>query len=379
MEFIPEKRRVVITDENLGPIVSIVSILLLISVVLIVLSRLCTRYFLRRQLSLEDGLVFAAAILSTGELVTILGLDSNGLGSPIQTLSKEQVLRFQKYSYSTDVLYVLNIGLTEISILRLIYSLTPVKNQKIVALMAIGFTTLWTISSLFALLFQCHLPHVWQFIDNRCINKVSFWISYTVVHIVTELAVIFLSVVLVWDSKLLRGVKLLVVFPFTLRILVLVPAIAQIAYFAPAIKSRNPTFELWTSVLCAQITQTISITTACFIQLRPFITSLHSGLLHNNDARRRIRQDSRSGSGYLSLGGKGRNWSDTGRSGSDAPALAPESRNVFVGGRDPWGQYGKDLNENSDGSPTSAPAGRISQVIRQTTSIAVEFSDRHKR
>jgi hypothetical protein len=55
-------RRVVIDDENLGPIVSIVSILLLVLVLLAVLTRLCTRYFLRRQFTLEDGLVFLAAV-----------------------------------------------------------------------------------------------------------------------------------------------------------------------------------------------------------------------------------------------------------------------------------------------------------------------------
>lgn len=190
MTSIVERRRVVISDDNLGPVVSIVSIFLLILVLLTVLTRLSTRYFLRKQLSLEDGLVFLAAvwssqygfctysdclaqIFSIGELVTVLGLDGNGLGKPIQTLSTDKSNRFQQYSYATDVLYVLNLGLTEISVLLLIYNITPVRGQQVAVLIVLGFTALWTISSVIALLLQCHVPQTWQFINHQCINRVS--------------------------------------------------------------------------------------------------------------------------------------------------------------------------------------------------------------
>lgn len=104
--------------------------------------------------------------------MTVLGLDSNGLGSPRRVLSAEQVLRFQKYFYSNSILYVLNLGLSEISILLLIRNLTPVKTQKTAMLVIITFTALWAVASVFTLLFQCHPPHVWQFINNKCINRV---------------------------------------------------------------------------------------------------------------------------------------------------------------------------------------------------------------
>ncbi|CAG8958012.1 hypothetical protein HYFRA_00000355 [Hymenoscyphus fraxineus] len=350
MGEIVEKRRVVITDENLGPVVSIVSIELLILVIITVFARLCIRYFPRRQLSLEDGLIVVAAnidlafqIFSIGELVTVLGLDSNGLGSPRRVLSAEQVLLFEKYFYSNYILYVLNLGFSEISILLLIRNLTPVKKQKIAILVLIAFTALWAVVSVFALLFQCHSPHVWRFINNKCIDRGSFWIAYTAVHVVTEFALIISSVVLIWDLKRPRGTKALVIVPFTLRILVLVPAIAQLAYFLPTNNSTDPTFDLWTSVLCSQITQAVNIVTACFIQVKPFITSLHSGLLHNNDERRRIRQGSRSASNYVSLSAKGVIRSN--RTGSDAKALTSETRNQFSGGRDPWDHYDEDAIE----------------------------------
>lgn len=68
MEEILDKRRVVITDENLGPVVSIVSIELLILVIITVFARLCIRYFPRRQLSPEDGIIVAAAVSGEQDL-----------------------------------------------------------------------------------------------------------------------------------------------------------------------------------------------------------------------------------------------------------------------------------------------------------------------
>lgn len=100
-------------------------------------------------------------------------------------MNAEQVLRFQKYFYSNSILYVLNLGLSEISILLLIFNLTPVKTQRTAILVVITFTALWAVVSVFTLLFQCHPPHVWQFINNKCINRVSFsrldYIDYTLI------------------------------------------------------------------------------------------------------------------------------------------------------------------------------------------------------
>jgi hypothetical protein len=47
------------------------------------------------------------------------------------------------------------------------------------------------------------------------------------------------------------------------------------------------TFDLWPTQLCAQLIQCASIVTACIPQLRPFLESLHSGMLCNDDLRRR--------------------------------------------------------------------------------------------
>ena len=105
--------------------------------------------------------------------MTVLGSDDNGLGSPIQRLSAEQLDRFQQYTYAAGVLYVLNLGLTKISVLLLIHEITPRKGQKVAIRSVLGFTALWTISSVLALFFQCHTPQTWRFIDNQCIDRVS--------------------------------------------------------------------------------------------------------------------------------------------------------------------------------------------------------------
>ena len=58
------RRQVVISAGNLGPIVSIVTIFLLILVILSIGTRFATKAIFRRKLGLEDALVLAALVFS---------------------------------------------------------------------------------------------------------------------------------------------------------------------------------------------------------------------------------------------------------------------------------------------------------------------------
>ncbi|EDO02817.1 hypothetical protein SS1G_05294 [Sclerotinia sclerotiorum 1980 UF-70] len=50
---------------------------------------------------------------------------------------------------------------------------------------------------------------------------------------------------------------------------------------------HDPTFDPWTTTICNQIVQCLSIVTACVPYLKPFLDSLESGMLRTDDLRRR--------------------------------------------------------------------------------------------
>ena len=68
--------------------------------------------------------------------------------------------------------------------------------------------------------------------------------------------------------------------------------IAQIIYTARGVGKGDPTFDLWPATICAQVTQSISLTTACIPYLQPFLLSLESGFLWGDDFRRQSTKDS---------------------------------------------------------------------------------------
>ena len=68
--------------------------------------------------------------------------------------------------------------------------------------------------------------------------------------------------------------------------------IAQIIYTARGVGKGDPTFDLWPATICAQVTQSISLTTACIPYLQPFLLSLESGFLWGDDFRRQSTKNS---------------------------------------------------------------------------------------
>lgn len=58
-------------------------------------------------------------------------------------------------------------------------------------------------------------------------------------------------------------------------------------YLRQEFHSTDITFEIWPAVLSAEITQNISIVTACIAYLKPFLSSLQSGMIRTDDLKRR--------------------------------------------------------------------------------------------
>ncbi|MCJ1384419.1 hypothetical protein MMC17_007535 [Xylographa soralifera] len=379
------RRHVVISAKNLGPIVSIVTILLLILVILSIGTRFATKAIFRRKLGVEDALVLGALAFSIGQVIAVLVQESNGLGKPMASLTSRQITIFQQTAYASDLLYIPNLGLTRLSILTLISSLTPVDAQKQMAIVLGIFVTVWTIVTEFTFAFQCHIPNPWQFISNECSNRNSIWIYFATTNALSEATLIGLPIIIIWNLQVSRGKKIIILSSFALRLLVIAAIIAQTIYFIQASTTPDPTLNAWPAVLCGQIAQSTNLITACFLHLKPFLKQLDSGLLRN-DARRHRRQKGGPhgpGSYYLSSNGEGYFQTASQRKASAAvndglgppPAHRPEHATPAPGL--PLRNGNTALVTVQEGAGSSAEERRSqssrAQMIRQTTTWAVEY------
>ena len=68
---------------------------------------------------------------------------------------------------------------------------------------------------------------------------------------------------------------------------VVIAAAIRIAYLAKEPKSGNDlTLKAWPATLCALIVENLSVITACIPYLKPFLDSLESGMMNNDQLRR---------------------------------------------------------------------------------------------
>ena len=75
-------------------------------------------------------------------------------------------------SFAADFLYIATLFCAKSSVVILLTTLTPVRMHKILSYATGGFIALWSLSSLFAIAFQCHTPKTWIFIGNKCFDRV---------------------------------------------------------------------------------------------------------------------------------------------------------------------------------------------------------------
>jgi hypothetical protein len=79
----------------------------------------------------------------------------------------------QKAIYVTEIFHVLELSLSKLSTMVLLYSLTKATSHSPVALVVGGFVIAWTFPSIFVVFFQCRTPDVWNFVDGNCVNMVG--------------------------------------------------------------------------------------------------------------------------------------------------------------------------------------------------------------
>ena len=66
---------------------------------------------------------------------------------------------------------------------------------------------------------------------------------------------------------------------------------SKIVFWNRPQRTQSPGLDPWTITICTQIIQGLSIITTCFLYLKPFLDSVESGFIRNDDIRRRGTSD----------------------------------------------------------------------------------------
>ena len=186
----------------------------------------------------DDYMLYAATVLATTQSSIILGACSKGLGKAVDLVPLEAQNEVQKMYYTSNLFFIMAIGLSKISVVRLLHRISRIKQHRLVFNIAVGLIAVWTIASLLAIALQCDLQHPWTSVEEECPGIVSpaqycdtrrlksltefqlrRWQSICALDIASEVAIVGLVVFLVYSLQTPMSRKAKVVGIFSFRLL----------------------------------------------------------------------------------------------------------------------------------------------------------------
>ncbi|KAF7952262.1 uncharacterized protein EAE97_001759 [Botrytis byssoidea] len=256
-----------ITSSNKTPLVQIFVWIPITASALGVCAHLSTKLAISEKFEWQDHFVMISMVFSIGQTIAVAIQCANGFGKFLETLTDEQVEMILKADFSASILYITSLFFAKMSIVMFIYDFTPIAAERIATKVLGSVISLWAVTSILAVVFQCRSSKVWDSISGECFNQTAFWNYSAIVNITT------------WSRKLT------LICIFGTRVCVIAAVCCQLFYLNQ--RMQDPTFDPWRTTICNQIVQCLSIITACVPYLKMFLDSLESGLLRLDDLRRR--------------------------------------------------------------------------------------------
>ncbi|OCK81438.1 hypothetical protein K432DRAFT_434145 [Lepidopterella palustris CBS 459.81] len=272
------------TDDHRS-LVNVVGWFLLVVVIMIILTRLGSRWAKLRSLGLDDVFIIISTVFAISQTVTVSIGVGNGLGHINADVTEEQRERQQKSIFAFTVLFIMGQFFAKLSIIAFIVAITPHQTHRKMAFWLVAVICLWMVSSILGFAFQCELPETWKFENRQCVNRKAFYTFVEVFNILIDNALALFPSAIIYGLQLQLKPKVITISFFMSRILVVVASIAQLITIYS--RTEDP-FLSWTFALLVIIIQTLGIITACGPYLKPFLESMNSGMIGNHDIQRRL-------------------------------------------------------------------------------------------
>lgn len=279
-------RPLLVSTDNYSSLISIIAWVFLVTTFLGVVARLSTRVAIARRFKTDDLLIVVALTLSIGYAVSLSMEAVNGLGRHMSSLDEGQLQKVHQLNYASAFLYAGTLSCTKLSVVALLWSISPKALHRRWCF-AIGvLVTIWTVTSVFVIAFQCQIPKTWELNGKKCISEIAFWSYFETVNIITDLMLILLPLSIVWVLQARKARKAIIFGCFAVRILVVPTAVIRIVYLTKVSNTGDFTLRAWPAALCALIEESLSVIAACIPYLKPFLDSLESGMMNNDQLRR---------------------------------------------------------------------------------------------
>ncbi|PGG96883.1 hypothetical protein GX51_07620 [Blastomyces parvus] len=272
-------------NENRGWKLFIVTVVMIIVSGLFVIARLSARY-VRGGIRMDDWLIVAALAGTVGFTIAHVIAVQHGFGKHEHELTPQERINALIGVFIAQVLYKVILCLTKTSIvllyLRIFYAQQFFRWAcyaliifNIVSGIAYIPPTIWQCSPVYAF---------WdRSVSHRCINNLGSWLSYALINILTDLAILILPIRQVMHLQLRKNDKIAVVFVFALGGFVCITSIIR----TTVIGAGSEVHDITWSPIPVSIWSTIELNTgiicACLPMIRQPLSILFPNLFSNSE------------------------------------------------------------------------------------------------
>ncbi|KAL1587328.1 hypothetical protein WHR41_04261 [Cladosporium halotolerans] len=268
-------------DESIPPlVVTSVAIVGIIWVVMVLSIRLYIRVRLNGPVSKDDYAAILATALGIAQSALVLAAVHTGLGRPvdIQNLTDQQTTT--KIGYAATLLYVSATYVSRASSCFLYIRLTAMRFHVFVAFLALSMSAVAGLVCLFVIAFQCKMPNPWDAPHGRrCINTWHLWRAVEITAIALEAFIFSISVLLVWSLRMRRRLKAMVVFAFSVRLLIVIPIALRLEFIHHAHTSSNSIYTNVAVTILTTITTHLATMSSTLPCLKQFLAMFDSGMI----------------------------------------------------------------------------------------------------
>lgn len=126
---------------------------------------------------------------------------------------------YNKYNYTYQILFIITIVLSKISLLLFITRLTPNVATIRVGRIILCLIATWGVATVFGFAFQCSLPQPWNNTTGVCQNQQALYYAAGAIDILTDIVLIILPVAILWGVQIQRKKRAIVMLVFVARLL----------------------------------------------------------------------------------------------------------------------------------------------------------------
>ncbi|KAI0607350.1 hypothetical protein TUN205_08409 [Pyrenophora tritici-repentis] len=225
-----------------------------------------------REWRSDDWWLAAATILDTVQTAVIFHLVDLGLGASQDGLSSSQLERIGKEGFTTQILYILVLLASKLSVLFLYLRLSPGGSHRLATWSLAALSGVWALASIILIATPCNTTQAYtQSAD--CSNRWPKWQAVAALDIFTECLIFMIAIQLVYSLHMHFFAKFLVVMAFGARLPVIAIAAIRLYYMNGRIRGSSYTFEF---IVATQWQMGYAIMSSTITGMAPFLKPFDS-------------------------------------------------------------------------------------------------------